>query len=519
MGLFPNSIHQKLYITGLVLLAIGLPLSVFLMSVAQFVLIINWVLEGRIKEKLLNFWKNKPALIFSLIFLLHIVGLIYTSDYQYAFRDIRIKIPLLLLSLVIATSAYLTKRTLQIILLFFIASVGVATFISTYLFLFTDFSDIRQISPFISHIRFSLMICLAIGLLCYKLYKKQYAATWQFILMALSIMWLVFFLFLFESATGIGVLLTLFFFFAILIVVKSQQIHIRLTALLAILVMAGVVFLYINSAFKDYYYVHDYDLNSLPTHTARGYEYYHDTTSAQTENGHLIWIYICYPELEKAWEAHSHYPFYGEDEKGQYLPATLIRYMASKGLKKDADGFKELSQRDIKAIEKGIVSVNFFDIITLRKRIHEILFEYEVYTETGNPNNLSVMMRLEFFKAAVSIIKNNFLIGVGTGDVDKAFKNMYVEMESKLEPKNQRRTHNQYLTIFVAFGFVGFVIFMVALLYPPVKLKRFADYRYLIFFIIAAMSMLTEDTMETQAGVTFFAFFNTLFLFAQDKRA
>jgi len=42
---------------------------------------------------------------------------------------------------------------------------------------------------------------------------------------------------------------------------------------------------------------------------------------------------------------------------------------------------------------------------------------------------------------------------------------------------------------------------------------------YLSFFIIAVISFLTEDTLETQAGVTFFAFFNSFFLLgiAQSK--
>jgi hypothetical protein len=32
------------------------------------------------------------------------------------------------------------------------------------------------------------------------------------------------------------------------------------------------------------------------------------------------------------------------------------------------------------------------------------------------------------------------------------------------------------------------------------------------FFVLAIMSFFLEDTLESQAGITFFAFFNTLFL-------
>jgi hypothetical protein len=40
-----------------------------------------------------------------------------------------------------------------------------------------------------------------------------------------------------------------------------------------------------------------------------------------------------------------------------------------------------------------------------------------------------------------------------------------------------------------------------------------------VFFIIIFMSMLTEDTLETQAGATFFAFFNALLLFGRRRHS
>jgi hypothetical protein len=55
------------------------------------------------------------------------------------------------------------------------------------------------------------------------------------------------------------------------------------------------------------------------------------------------------------------------------------------------------------------------------------------------------------------------------------------------------------------------------LLYPLYTRLRKPDYFYVVFWCIAVISMLTEDTLETQAGATFFAFFNALFLFAKPQ--
>jgi hypothetical protein len=64
---------------------------------------------------------------------------------------------------------------------------------------------------------------------------------------------------------------------------------------------------------------------------------------------------------------------------------------------------------------------------------------------------------------------------------------------------------------------LGFIWFLFTLIYPAVKLGKFNEYLYLVFFVIVFMSMLTEDTLETQAGATFFAFFNAFLLFGGKK--
>jgi hypothetical protein len=68
----------------------------------------------------------------------------------------------------------------------------------------------------------------------------------------------------------------------------------------------------------------------------------------------------------------------------------------------------------------------------------------------------------------------------------------------------------------VTFGVIGFIWFLIALFYPVFKLKIF-DFLYIAFFIIAFLSMFTEDTLESQAGISFFVFFTAFFLFCRQK--
>ena len=142
---------------------------------------------------------------------------------------------------------------------------------------------------------------------------------------------------------------------------------------------------------------------------------------------------------------------------------------------------------------------------------------YEVYKQTGNPSGSSLMQRLEYMRASLNIIKDNLMFGVGTGDLEDAFNEQFTDMNSALESQYRYHAHNQFLGICVALGLVGFVLFIVGLFYPPIVLSGFKDYYFGIFFIIMVISMFSDDTLETQAGVTLFAFFYSLLLFGRKK--
>ena len=150
---------------------------------------------------------------------------------------------------------------------------------------------------------------------------------------------------------------------------------------------------------------------------------------------------------------------------------------------------------------------------SLHARLKMIAWELHMYHMYNNPNGHSVTMRMEFWKTAWLIIEKHKWKGVGTGDVKRAFNRMYVISNSPLREEWRLRAHNQFLSIGVAFGIPAMIWFIVSLFLPCIMLKKQNDFLYVSFFIVAFLSMFTEDTLETQAGVTFFALFNCLYLF------
>ncbi|MBL0330992.1 MAG: O-antigen ligase family protein [Bacteroidetes bacterium] len=484
------------------------------MSLSQIILACNFLLEGGVIAKFKAFFKNKPALILSSLFLLHAIGLFYTTDFHYASNDMRIKMPLIVLPLIFSTSKPLSKQVVDLLLKVFVAAIIVGTIISTSILtgiIHRELVDIRSVSIFISHIRFALLICIALFVSGYYLYystKAIYKGMWLLIGC-----WLITFLIITESITGLFA-----FCFAALVVAfysifKSKQTFIRYSGGVIVLALGLFVFYLFSQINNAIPKSQPLDVSQLEKTTSRGNAYEHNINSRFSENGHYIWVNFCNKELEESWSKRSSIPLSEKDLKGNPVYFTLVRFLASKGLKKDADAVETLTTEEIKAIERGVVNVNYQHISSLKKRLHEISWELEMYKITGDPSGHSLTQRFEFWKAAMGIIKDNLVFGVGTGDVKMAFEAQYDKMNSPLTKEWRLRSHNQYLSIGVAFGLVGLIWFLITLFYPMVLKGKTFDYLYITFLLIAVVSFLTEDTLETQAGVTFYAFFNSFFLF------
>jgi hypothetical protein len=502
-SLFPAKYHRYIYIFSLILLAIGLPLSKFLMSLSQIILICNWVLEGNLKNKFTLFFNNKVALLLSSVLIMHIVGMLYSTDIGYAYKDCRIKLPLLILPLVISSTPSISKKLFDSLLKLFVTAILLGTMIS--MLVLTDVIhrtvvDTRSISIFISHIRFALLICVAICVAAH-FFIQQISWSGKFI-WALIALWLICFLAIMESLTGLITLSIVALIVAIYYFTTSKNKVLKYGGLLFILTSLSVGVYYIHSIAKESNLHKTVNRNELLLYTAHGNLYEHEIESTVTENGNLIWINCCTKELEEAWNKRSEIKYGTNDLLGNNIEFTMIRFLA------------QLSETEIRAIERGVANVNYQNISSLSGRIHETLWEIDLYKTTGNANGHSLTQRFEYWKAALGIIKNNLFFGVGTGDVPAAFDQEYINNNSSLSKEWRLRAHNQYLSIAVAFGIIGLLWFLICLIYPLLYSNNRHNFLYVTFFIIAMISFLTEDTLETQAGVTFYAFLNSFLLFA-----
>lgn len=497
------------------MMAASLTLSPFMMSVSQFLLLAVWLFMGDpVKEKLKRFCHNRIAVILVSLYLLHVIGLVYTTDFQYAFKDLRIKLPLLVFPIILSSVDPLDKKLFNLLMQVYVIAVFIATCISFSLWLRYDYVDIRNISPFISHIRFCLNIVFVVGIIGYYLFARQ-TPWWEKLLQIALIVWFLFQLYIFESLSG---------YIALIGMVTASLLYVCLTKLKSVLwhTVIGIVVIGIPLTLGVVGYrwasarleIPTVDLKQLDQKTAQGNDYYHDTIYFPVEDGKYVGLYFCRIELREAWNRRSTLDYDGLTLNGENLEATLARYLTSKDLRKDAEGVAALTEQDIQNVEHGVANYVNWNHPGVYSRLSSTLFEYSQYRRGNNPNGGSLSQRLEYAKASIYLIKKHPVFGVGTGDIPEAYAQAYEALQSPLHQQFRHKAHNQYFSITVGFGFVGLALFLIVLLYPYLSSKRCRTYLYTIFLAILLVSMLPEDTIETQAGVSWFAFFNTLLIFA-----
>ena len=543
--------YTTMYFISLALLVASLPLSKFTMSLFQFSTLFFWLWHGvntdflkkypsgsllnpvilirflgevinnclkTLIQKFNKFFSNKPAMAIASILFLHVIGLIYTTDFEYALKDLRTKLPIFILPLFIATGPRINTRTFYWILIVFIAAVLGGSIYRLILFLNLPVADSRALDAHTSHIRYSLNAVFAVFILFFFVYKKGILNTEIKALLLLIALWLVGFMVYMNYSTGIMIFAFVSFLLLLYYAFRIKNLFLKTIMLVGIGTLIVLPLLYVLSINYKYRNKPAVEFSKLDTFTFRGNSYYHDTLNFKSKNGKWTGLYICDKELRQEWAKRSSFPIDGYNQNKQMTRYTLIRYLASKDLRKDADGISQLSDSDIRNIEKGIDRANFTSLPGLRNQIEDFIISYQRYVDYQDPNSSSMVQRLEYWRTSLLLIKQNPVIGVGTGDLPNAFENQYKKMNSNLAEQYRRRSHNQFLSITVSLGIIGLVWFMIIMFYPGIKTGNFNNYFYVIFWIIIMISMLTEDTIESQEGVTFYVLFTALLILGREKK-
>ncbi len=497
---FGDNIHRYLHILGLCGVAFGIPMNKVVMSSSMVFIALNMVLEAKFLDWWKNLRSNRLYWILVLFFILHVIAILWSQNTAYAFHDLRVKIPLLVIPTMIVARPLKSRLDFHLVLVAFLVSVLIVSFINfgMYQHWFGEhqYDDIRGMSLFNSHVRFGIIVSMGVAILLYFLKFLQWGRLFALAL----IIWLSYYTYYSQVIAGVATLAGVFLAFTIyLLWGRRKVLALGLLSLFSLTTVAIGIWLFTPIKIDSEI------VKNLPTHTAEGNLYVHYDRVISPETGTPLYWYLCEEELIRDWPKRSSIPYEGLDNKQQPIRFTLMRYLTSKELTKDAEGLARLSDEEIDLIESGVASSKNYGLIG---RLYGI--KYQLINEQ-DPNGNSLLERMEYWKAGAGIFAQNVLLGVGTGDVQDEFNRYYQENNSPLSEENRHRTHNMYLTVGLTFGIPGLLIFLwfhFKMMTTNISKKEILG---VLFLTIALISFLTEDTLETQTGVVFCAFFYGLF--------
>lgn len=508
-----NRVHAIVHQGALALALVALPWSEFLLSNALIILLVNWIWEGvatrTLSARLRRAVADRTVLVWASFFLLHLVGLLWSTDLKWGADLCRILLPVPVFALVLGTTPKLDEVALRKLLLLGAWSTVVSTIACLALrYQVLATGDHRELSPFISHIRLALMLCFAVVVLVLE-WPRTVPLR---VLHGLAILWALWFLVLLGGISGWTIMPVLVLWMVLRKVAGRRKVVVW-SALGAVVVLFGAGLVAVWHAWKEYDRPAE-DLRTLPVATAGGEVYFHDLERPLRAYGHHVWVNVADKELGRTWERRSGIAFLGKDAKGQLLKGTLVRYMTSMGLRKDSLGVAALSDEDVRRVEQGIASERVGRGSYLATRLEAIFYEFGSYRANLDANAHSITMRGEFLRTGWSIVQAHWCFGVGTGDTQRAFDAAYAAQDSPLLPQWRLRAHDQYLTWAISFGLPGLAWCLFAWWWPAWRHAATRRPLFVAWAVIVVLSCLTEDTLETQMGATFAALYYALFVFA-----
>lgn len=458
---------------------VGIACSKLLMSLSMISWLV-WTVVHILKTQTWQEFKTRMALrlsenrwivlVFSFV-LLHILSLFWSDHISEGVDGIRVRLTFLIIPLLLIFTLQFSKKQSIAIITFLLYTFVVLVLVNVlrYQILLNkgEMLDIRQLSFFGSHIRFGVFLSFS-ALLAYYNWTEKAVSNGFFI-----------------TYLGMVVLYTIY----------SQV----LSAYGALLIVGSTMAYHYLKTINRVHFFWWAGLLSLVAVIL-----FLLAVMGQPEQCPSF----AQPNLAASyWGKKSVFPFQGADAKKQPLKRTLERYLCSKKRPFSERDIQSMSPMEVSHVEKGFTSVDQASGGILTK-VEEV--QFQLY-EAKDPNGHSLLQRLVFWKAALVVISKNPWLGVGIGDVQEALNQQY-QGQSRLKKENYRRPHNMFLTTFVAVGILG--VFLLVLLFGLGFYRSITRKHALLFsfLCISLLSMMVEDSIETQAGISFFSFFLGLFL-------
>lgn len=527
--------RYNIYILSLALFMIGLPLSNAIISLSTIFLLLVWIVTGDFKSKFSRLGHNKVSLLLMSVFLLYLIGFMFAKDQSLAIKELSKGLPWLVFGLILGSSQQISRKSTDRLILVYCLSVIIS---ATIAFVRLTMADMIGLSNFraatlVDHMPFSFQLSFVIWIIIYyairnhKLQNTDHAiinygknkivieiAITMLIVCLLAILLVI-------KSFNAYIYFGIMSFLGLILISNEAKHTIYKKLLISLSVIIIIVpLIYITFSIIDYYDVKEYNIETIDKKTSKNNLYVHNFANKSKENGNYTWLFVCEEELIPLWNENSEVKYDNYFQSGEPYRDIIIRYMTSKGFRKDADGYSQLTKQDIHNIECGMANCIYSNYtFSIYPRIYETIWEIDQYIITRNPNLKSLAQRIDLTILGIDIIKKHFWTGIGLGNYMYEYEVALKNSDSKLDKCYLGSTHNQYLSYMMRFGIFGTLYIMTVLIYTFIKYRKQHSFLFTIFFVSMLFANFGDANFETFIGSNFFFFFFCLFLWTIPRKA
>lgn len=207
-------IHQQIFWYCCLGIAFMLPVWGKLVPTIIVILILNWIVSGEYIKTIPTLFSDKNrrnTLLFACLYVLYLIGLIYTSDFAYAWFDLEVKLSLLVFPLVFSTAdvSFLNSKHIRLLMRVYIGgcAVGSLLLLGHAFTLWREGVDgafyYMKLSWYFHSAYLSMYLNFAMGFIAIELLRRfralsVFTRTIYFLLLA----WFFVFIFLLSSKMG-----------------------------------------------------------------------------------------------------------------------------------------------------------------------------------------------------------------------------------------------------------------------------------------------------------------------------
>lgn len=122
--------------------------------------------------------------------------------------------------------------------------------------------------------------------------------------------------------------------------------------------------------------------------------------------------------------------------------------------------------------------------------------------------------RLDRWKSAAELIRQSPVIGHGAGSEISLLQDVFFTKKYYDSYLRKLNTHNEYLSFLVKSGVMGLLIYIGTLIFGFKATIGKKDLLFFTFMVLIVLVSLSENLLDVDKGVIFYAFFFSFFLFS-----